>query len=113
MEDGVITFAASEERFTRLKLQDGFPWQAIQAAFSATGLDAGSVDRVVYPFFDSDQETALFRRNLDKEKAFMDEADYVSNALVRSAQSRVPRRTQQIPGLSEPNERMEIGRAHV
>ena len=25
VEDGVITFAAAEERFTRVKLQDGFP----------------------------------------------------------------------------------------
>ena len=25
VEDGAITFAAAEERFTRTKLQDGFP----------------------------------------------------------------------------------------
>lgn len=111
MEDGVITFAASEERFTRVKLQDGFPWQALQAAFSATGLDAGSIDRVVYPFFDWETETALFQRNLDKERDFMDEADYGSNALVRAAQSRVPARTQTIPGLADPNERMVKGLA--
>ena len=31
VEDGRITFAAAEERFSRVKLQDGFPWQALQA----------------------------------------------------------------------------------
>ena len=46
MEDGKIVFAAGEERFTRVKLQDGFPWQALQAAFDATGADASSIDCV-------------------------------------------------------------------
>ena len=32
VEDGVITYAAAEERFTRVKLQDGFPWQALESA---------------------------------------------------------------------------------
>ena len=27
VEDGVITYAAAEERFTRVKLQGGFPWK--------------------------------------------------------------------------------------
>ena len=29
VEDGVIRYAAAEERFTRVKLQDGFPWRAL------------------------------------------------------------------------------------
>ncbi len=32
VEDGRIVFAAGEERFSRVKLQDGFPWHALQAA---------------------------------------------------------------------------------
>ena len=28
IEDGRIMFAAGEERFSRVKLQDGFPWRA-------------------------------------------------------------------------------------
>ena len=29
MEDGRMLYAAAEERFTRVKLQDGFPWRAL------------------------------------------------------------------------------------
>lgn len=36
VEDGRITYAAAEERFTRVKLQDGFPWRALQDAFDRT-----------------------------------------------------------------------------
>jgi carbamoyltransferase len=49
VEDGKITYAASEERFTRVKLQDGFPWQALDAGLSATGIAAGDFDAVTYP----------------------------------------------------------------
>ena len=50
VEDGVITYAAAEERFTRVKLQDGFPWRALDDALQATGTTAGEIDTVVYPF---------------------------------------------------------------
>ena len=32
VEDGEIIYAAGEERFTRIKLQDGFPWNALADA---------------------------------------------------------------------------------
>ena len=109
VEDGRLTFAAAEERFTRVKLQDGFPWQALKAGFETTGLEPTDVDLVCYPFLRWDEETALFRRNLDAERAFLSEAEPSSNGLIQQALERVPHRSQPIPGLSEPNEKMEKG----
>ena len=40
VEDGVITYAAAEERFTRVKLQDGFPWHALEDALDGHRHDA-------------------------------------------------------------------------
>ena len=64
VEDGVVTYAAAEERFTRTKQQDGFPWRALGDAMSATGTSASDIDRVVYPFLPWEEETRLFERNL-------------------------------------------------
>jgi carbamoyltransferase len=111
-EDGRLLFAASEERFTRVKLQDGFPWRALQAALDATGTDPSDLASVCYPFFTWEEETRLFRRNLEAEKDFL--ADGISSEasrLIKDALSRVPSRTDAIPGLNEPNERLEKGLA--
>jgi len=109
VEDGTITFAAAEERFTRVKLQDGFPWQALQAAFDFTGLDAANIDIVTYPFFTWEEETALMQKGLQHEREFLDEGSSAAGALMKEAASRVPHRTAAIPGLGNPNERMEKG----
>ena len=73
VEDGAITFAAAEERFTRIKLQDGFPWRALQAGLESTGIEPADIEVVTYPFFTWEEETAMFRRNLDAEREFIDE----------------------------------------
>ena len=110
MDDGDVTYAAGEERFTRNKLQDGFPWQALQNAFDKTGTRPEDVDRVVYPFFTSERETELFRKNLANERDFLDESDsLLSGELMQAARDRVPERRRPIPGLTHPNERMEKG----
>ena len=95
VEDGVITYAAAEERFTRVKLQDGFPWQALDAALAATGTSMAEIDRVTYPFLSGDEEIRLFEKNIANEKAFLDEAtaslDEPSEAaLYKLLQERLP-----------------------
>jgi carbamoyltransferase len=110
VEDGVITYAAAEERFTRVKLQDGFPWQAFADALEVTGTTAAEIDRVVYPFLTSDEETRLFERNLAKERIFLDETE--TNATteeLRDARSRIPTGRPAVPGLADPDERMDKG----
>src|SRR5581483_8323516 len=91
MDDGAITYAAAEERFTRVKLQNGFPWQALQDAFDRTGITADEVDAVVYPFFTSDEETRLFEKNLQRERDFLGTAeDSRTGDMVKQALARVP-----------------------
>ena len=109
VEDGAITFAAAEERFTRVKLQDGFPWQALEAAFTWAGIDGGDVDVVTYPFFTWEKETELFQRNLAAERDFIDEGALAASVSIRDAAARVPARSTPIPGLRSPNEKMEKG----
>jgi carbamoyltransferase len=112
VEDGVITYAAAEERFTRVKLQDGFPWQALQDVLDRTGLDVSEFDHVAYPFLTWEEETRLFTKNLDLEREFLEQAQSSrTNALIRDALQRVPARTGTIPGLGNPNERHEKGLA--
>jgi carbamoyltransferase len=112
VEDGRLTFAASEERFTRVKLQDGFPWRALEAALDATDTDPSDFASVCYPFLTWEEETRLFRKNLEAEKDFLDEGiTSEASRLIKEALPRVPSRNNPIPGLQEPNERLEKGLA--
>ena len=65
VEDGRILYAAAEERFTRVKLQTGFPWQALQDGLDRTGTQPDDLAVVTYPFLGWEEETRLFGRNLE------------------------------------------------
>jgi carbamoyltransferase len=107
LKNGKIIFAAAEERFTRNKLQDGFPAKALQAGFDYTGILAEEIDTVAYPFFDWKKETELFTKNLRDEEKFLAETE--TNGIhgkINAALARIPVRTQPIHGLAEPNEKM-------
>lgn len=110
VEDGRILYAAAEERFTRVKLQDGFPWQALQDGLDATGTAIEEIDRVAYPFLTYDEETRLFEKNLAKERDFLTETEVNATAEeLRAARARVPLGRPAVPGLADPDERMEKG----
>ena len=112
VEDGRITYAAAEERFTRVKLQDGFPWQAMQDCFERTGTEPSDIAAVTYPFLAWDEETRLFTEKLNREKAYLEGQESVhTTRLMREAEARVPSRTTPIPGLQHPNEKIEKGLA--
>jgi carbamoyltransferase len=112
MEDGRVLYAAAEERFTRVKLQDGFPWRALEDALQTTGTTVDEIECVTYPFLPWEEETRLFQRNLSNEREFLEDAPNTHTAeLLRQAAARVPTRTGTIPGLREPNERMDKGLA--
>jgi carbamoyltransferase len=109
-DGGRIAYAAAEERFTRVKLQSGFPWQALENALQVTNVNASDIDIVAYPFLAWMDETRLFEKNISNEREFLDgtlTAD--TNELIRQASGRVPNRSASIPGLRDPNERMEKG----
>jgi carbamoyltransferase len=108
LSDGKILYAAGEERFTRNKLQDGFPAESLEAGLKYTGLKTQDIDVVAYPFFEWQKETDLFTKNLNKEKVFLDDAEINSvSGEIKVALESVPNRTQPIHGLSEPNQKME------
>ena len=108
VENGKVLFAAGEERFTRVKLQDGFPAEALQAGLDYTGICLEDIDVVAYPFFDWRKETQLFTKNMQDEQAFLGETPFNdTRQQIDTALARVPTRTQPIPGLREPNEKME------
>jgi carbamoyltransferase len=112
VEDGRILYAAAEERFTRVKLQDGFPWQALQHCLDSTGTEPEAIDRVVYPFLPWDEETRLFTQKLGKEREYLEEQPSVqTHRLLREALERVPERHGRIPGLQTPNEKVDKGLA--
>ena len=108
LENGRVLFAAGEERFTRKKLQEGFPSEALQAALEYTGTKVEEIDVVAYPFLDWRRETELFTRNVQDERQFLDDVGpRAMRARIEAALARVPTRTTSIPGLRDPNERME------
>ena len=103
--DGQVVFAAGEERFTRIKLQTGFPAEALQTALDATGLRLGDVDAIAYPFFDWEREDRLFTQNIRDEQAFLAQARG-ARVPVRTALAAVPDRQEAVAGLQAPNEKM-------
>lgn len=108
LENGKVVFAAGEERFTRNKLQSGFPTAALEAGFHYTGFDPKDIQVVAYPFFDWEEETALFTKNMQEERLFLEEIPFgLSHQRLQAALAKVPARTQTIPGLHDPNEKMK------
>lgn len=113
VKDGTVLFAAGEERFSRNKLQDGFPAEALQAGLEYAKLRPEDVDVVAYPFFDWKKETDLFTKNVHDEKAFLKEFQPADlKRQINAALARVPHRTTPIPGLADPNEKMEKSTLH-
>lgn len=111
--DGKVVFAAGEERFTRTKLQDGFPAQALQAGLQATGILPQDIDLVAYPFFDWQKENQLFTENLRDEQQFLDEVPFgAMRKQLDAALVKVPTRIQVIPGLSHANAKVEKPLSH-
>lgn len=108
VQDGEVLFAAAEERFSRVKLQDGFPALALHHALEYTGIGIGDIDAVAYPFFDYLTETKLFTKNLRDERRFLAAADVGdTRRRIETALTKVPVRTHAIHGLSQANEKMD------
>lgn len=110
IRDGEVLYAAGEERFTRTKLQDGFPAESLYAGLKYTGIQPDDIDVVAYPFFEWQRETVLFTANLKNEKNLLAQSDIsVDDGEIRKALDKVPQRTKPIHGLKDPNQKMEKG----
>lgn len=109
VEDGRVLFAAGEERFTRCKQQDGFPYKAIEAALAYTRTKPEEIDRVVYAFLPWQEEERLMRASIDAEREASGEWPDL-NPLIAAAKQRVPNREGKVvPGLKSANQKMEKG----
>ena len=106
VEDGVILFAAAEERFSRKKMHAGFPYQALECALQTTKIRPEEIEHVVYAFLPWEKELELVSKEMAKYREF-DEAFSPPDlaADLRAAELRIPHRTKAIPGLPEPNQR--------
>lgn len=113
VKDGVVLYAAGEERFSRKKQQDGFPKKALEEALRYTGISLQEIDKVAYPFLDAGQEIEIFSKNLENEKAFINEFDEPDlDAMIKEAKSKVTVRDGAIHGLKNPNEKMDKSLLH-
>lgn len=106
--DGQLTWAIGEERLSRQKMHSGFPHLALQMVLDRAGITARDVDQVVYAFQDCETETKLMRRNVQADVALNRTPPKKSlRSLVQNALPKVPVRNEAIPGLRDPNQRME------
>lgn len=62
--NGKLVFAASEERYTRVKQQTGFPHKAMEDALKYANIEATDIDHVVYPFLQAQKEVLHLTRNV-------------------------------------------------
>ena len=113
VEDGEILFAAGEERFSRVKQQDGFPRLALEKALAYTGSKMSDFDQVCYPFLTWENEQKLFMQNLEDERQFIRSFEPSDlSRQIKDALARVPDRNEPIHGLPHPNAMMEKGMIH-
>jgi carbamoyltransferase len=110
VEDGVILFAAGEERFSRKKQHAGFPYQAVTAALEATRTAPEEIECVAYAFFDSRREVELIEQGLAEERGLLGRFEPRGFAAeLADAARRIPQRDRPVHGLRHPNQTMEKG----
>ena len=111
VEDGRVLYAAGEERFSRVKLQSGFPRKSLEDALRATNTRAEDISQVAYAFLGWQQEAKLFDRNYESEVALLDthKREKRLGDLIDDALKKVPERREPIAGLANPNDLMRKG----
>lgn len=107
VEDGKILYAAGEERFSRVKQQEGFPSRALENALEYTGLSVSEIDQVAYAFTDWKDERKIIDKNIDAEKQFINSYKPTSlSKLLTEARQNKHDYPEAIHGLKNPNEKM-------
>ena len=113
VEDGKILYAAGEERFTRIKQQDSFPYKAVENALEYTGTSISDFDQVAYAFTDWKDERKVIDKNIEAEKQFISSFKPLSLAqLLTEAKLKNHDYLEAIHGLKNPNEKMEKSVLH-
>ena len=78
MVDGEVVAAASEERFSRIKNDERYPKQAIEAILESAGISPAQLDAVVFAAEDNDLEYVLTRKysKFSAEDNIREQRDY-------------------------------------
>ena len=107
MEDGQVIFACGEERLSRVKLQSGFPHQALKLGLARTGWTTDSIDQVAYAFFDGKEEARLIEKAGAEDKTFQSptklKAATEAYCAIASKDYELDQ-TVKIPGLTNPQD---------
>ncbi len=113
VEDGKILFAAGEERFTRIKQQDGFPYKSLEKALEYTNTSVNDIDQVAYAFTDWQDEQIIIDNNMEDEKKFINHFKGRDlEKLLKEARKKKHDYKEAIHGLKDPNEKMEKSFLH-
>ena len=113
VEDGKILYAAGEERFTRVKQQDGFPHKALENALAYTNTTINEIDHVAYAFTDAQDEKKIIDKNIRSEEQFINQFKPQDlGRLLAEANRKKHDYKDAIHGLKNPNEKMEKGLLH-
>jgi carbamoyltransferase len=62
-ENGKILYAAQEERFTRVKQQDGFPYKTIQNAFEYLNITIDDIENIAYGWYTPEIEQEMAKKS--------------------------------------------------
>lgn len=113
VEDGKVLFAAGEERFTRIKQQDGFPYNALEKALEYTNTSVNEIDQVAYAFTEWQDEQIIIDKNMADEKKFINHFKPKNlDKLLAAARKKQHDYKGEIHGLKDPNEKMEKSFLH-
>ncbi len=110
IEDGRVVFACGEERLSRVKLQDGFPYRALDLGFELTGWSPSEIDVVAYAFLDAHGEAQAIDKSVQLDgQRDSTQALSASSSYLRSAVSKLEKSptVDPIPGLDASMEFME------
>lgn len=101
VEDGKVICAVAEERFSRIKMHEGFPYRALADIFERYNLSADQIDFVTYSFFEADEEKKLMEKA--RSNYFKQSLKFPSNDLFSKFRNRpkAPAKKYNIPSLSE------------
>ena len=101
LENGKIIAAIAEERLSRKKLHEGFPYLAMKEIMRQFALSPTDIDAVAYAFFDYEKETELMRSSIN---CYRQKQKSISNSKMFSLLKHLPSATAKIyniQGLGE------------
>ncbi|MDD5492887.1 MAG: carbamoyltransferase C-terminal domain-containing protein, partial [bacterium] len=78
VEDGRIIFAASEERYSRIKMDDELPVRALQAAWAHTGLKPEQIDILAIAGFPPLKNWYYYTKSFWQQKIFTKGRDFLT-----------------------------------